>query len=225
MFDKRTTELTKYFSMEQISEWFKYLMDSEELIRTGGLITITLIIFIENGIIFGFFLPGDYLLFLSGVFCGTRLLDVPVTLLMACVFAAAVLGSLLGYIIGRYFGDNIQNRPDSLFFKKKYIENTRKYFEKYGSQTLIIARFLPVVRTFSPILAGIVKMNFYKFMLYNILGGLIWTVVLVGGGFYFGEKFPWIVDYVQYIIFFFLGITTFTVIRGYLNAKKELSDM
>lgn len=211
--------------MEQISEWFKYLMDSEELIRTGGLITITLIIFIENGIIFGFFLPGDYLLFLSGVFCGTKLLDVPVTLLMACVFVAAVLGSLLGYIIGRFFGDNIQTRRDSLFFKKKYIENTRKYFEKYGSQTLIIARFLPVVRTFSPILAGIVKMNFYKFMVYNVLGGLIWTVVLVGGGFYFGEKFPWIVDYVQYIIFFFLGITTFTVIKGYLNAKKELSDM
>lgn len=211
--------------MEQISEWFKYLMDSEELIRTGGLITITLIIFIENGIIFGFFLPGDYLLFLSGVFCGTKLLDVPVTLLMACVFTAAVLGSLLGYFIGRFFGDNIQTRRDSLFFKKKYIENTRKYFEKYGSQTLIIARFLPVVRTFSPILAGIVKMNFYKFMLYNVLGGFIWTVVLVGGGFYFGEKFPWIVDYVQYIIFFFLGITTFTVIKGYLNAKKELSEM
>ena len=211
--------------MEQISEWFKYLMDSEELIRTGGLITITLIIFIENGIIFGFFLPGDYLLFLSGVFCGTKLLNVPVSLLMFCIFAAAVLGSLLGYIIGRYFGDNIQNRPDSLFFKKKYIENTQKYFEKYGSQTLVIARFLPVIRTFSPILAGIVKMNFYKFMLYNVLGGLIWTVVLVGGGFYFGEKFPWIVDYVQYIIFFFLGITTFTVIKGYINAKKELSDM
>ncbi len=209
--------------MEQISEWFKYLMDSEELIRTGGLITITLIIFIENGIIFGFFLPGDYLLFLSGVFCGTKLLNVPVSLLMFCVFSAAVLGSLLGYIIGRFFGDNIQTRRDSLFFKKKYIDNTRKYFDKYGSQTLIIARFLPVVRTFSPILAGIVKMNFYKFMIYNVVGGLIWTVVLVGGGFYFGEKFPWIVDYVQYIIFFFLAITTFTVIKGYLNAKKELS--
>jgi membrane-associated protein len=211
--------------MEQISEWFKYLMNSEDLIRTGGLITITLIIFIENGIIFGFFLPGDYLLFLSGVFCGTKMLNVPVSLLMFCVFVAAVVGSLLGYIIGRYFGDGFQTRHDSLFFKKKYIDNTRKYFEKYGSQTLVIARFLPVIRTFSPILAGIVKMNFYKFMIFNILGGFIWTFVLVGGGFYFGEKFPWIVDYVQYIIFFFLGITTFTVIRGYLNAKKELSDM
>jgi membrane-associated protein len=116
--------------MEQISEWFKYLMNSEDLIRTGGLITITLIIFIENGIIFGFFLPGDYLLFLSGVFCGTKMLNVPVSLLMFCVFVAAVLGSLLGYIIGRYFGDGFQTRPDSLFFKKKYIENTSKYYEK-----------------------------------------------------------------------------------------------
>ncbi|WP_435355807.1 DedA family protein [Emticicia sp. SJ17W-69] len=209
--------------METLTEWFQYLMNSEELIRTGGLITITLIIFIENGIFFGFFLPGDYLLFLSGVFCGTKLLDVPVSLLLICIFLAAVLGSLLGYVTGRYFGDGIQNRPDSLFFKQKYIENTQKYFEKYGSQTLVIARFLPVIRTFSPILAGIVNMKFYKFMLFNILGGAIWTLVLVGGGFYFGEKFPWIVDYVQYIIFFFLAITTFTVIRGYLNAKKELS--
>ena len=210
--------------METLKDWFQYLMDSEELIRTGGLITITLIIFIENGLFFGFFLPGDYLLFLSGVFCGTKLLDVPLSLLMICIFLAAVLGSLLGYITGRYFGDGIQNRPDSLFFKKKYIENTHKYFEKYGSQTLIIARFLPVIRTFSPILAGIVNMKFYKFMIFNILGAAIWTVVLVGGGFYFGEKFPWIVDYVQYIIIFFLAITTLTVIRGYLNAKKEMSE-
>lgn len=211
--------------MEQLHYWFKYLMDSKEIIQTGGLIAITLIIFIENGVIFGFFLPGDYLLFLSGVFCGTKLLDVPVVLLMFCVFSAAVLGSLLGYFTGKYFGDSIQERKESLFFKKKYIENTQKYFEKYGSQTLVIARFLPVIRTFSPILAGIVRMKFYKFMIFNVLGGLIWTVVLVGGGFYFGEKFPWIVDYVQYIIFFFLGITTFTVIRGYINARKELSEM
>ena len=211
--------------METLKEWFQYLMDSEELIRTGGLITITLIIFIENGLFFAFFLPGDYLLFLSGVFCGTKLLDVPLSLLMLCIFSAAVLGSLLGYGTGRYFGDGIQNRPDSLFFKKKYIANTQKYFEKYGSQTLIIARFLPVIRTFSPILAGIVKMKFYKFMIFNVLGAAIWTGVLVGGGFYFGEKFPWIIDYVQYIIFFFLAITTFTVIRGYMNAKKELNDI
>ncbi|RYU97026.1 DedA family protein [Emticicia agri] len=210
--------------MEQVNGWFQYLMDSEELIRTGGLVAITLIIFIENGFFFGFFLPGDYLLFLSGVFCGTKILNVPLPLLMLCIFLAAVIGSFVGYFSGWYFGDRIQARPDSLFFKKKHIDSTRKYFAKYGSQTLIIARFLPVVRTFSPILAGIVKMQLYKFTTFNILGGAIWVLSLVGGGFYFGEKFPGIINYVEYIIIFFLAVTTFTVVRGYLNAKKELNE-
>ncbi|MFN3851689.1 MAG: DedA family protein [Spirosomataceae bacterium] len=210
--------------MESIQEFFNYLLNSEEIIRTGGLIAITLIIFIENGLFFGFFLPGDYLLFLSGVFCGTKLLNAPISLLMLCVFGASVLGSLVGYISGRYFGDRIQNRPDSLFFKKSHIESTRKYFDKYGSQTLVIARFLPVVRTFAPILSGIVKMDFYKFMIFNVIGGAIWTITLVGGGFYFGEKFPWIVNYVHYIIIFFLAVTTFTVVKGYLNARKGLKE-
>lgn len=210
--------------MEQINEWFKYLMNSEELIRTGGLVAITMIIFIENGFFFGFFLPGDYLLFLSGVFCGTKTLDVPLTLLLACIFLAAIFGSFVGYFSGWYFGDRIQARPDSLFFKKKHIDSTRKYFTKYGSQTLIIARFLPVVRTFSPILAGIVKMKAYKFSIFNILGGAIWTLTLVGSGYYFGVKFPGIIKYVEYIIIFFLAVTTFTVVRGYLSARKELSD-
>jgi membrane-associated protein len=210
--------------MEQLNGWLQYLLDSEELIRTGGLVAITLIIFIENGFFFGFFLPGDYLLFLSGVFCGTKILNVPLPLLMLCIFLAAVIGSFVGYFSGWYFGDRIQARPDSLFFKKKHIESTRKYFAKYGSQTLIIARFLPVVRTFSPILAGIVKMQFYKFSIFNILGGAIWVVTLVGGGFYFGERFPGIINYVEYIIIFFLAVTTFTVVRGYLNAKKELNE-
>ncbi|GAB3329515.1 VTT domain-containing protein [Larkinella ripae] len=208
--------------MNQIAEFFQYLLNSEEIIRTGGLVLITLIIFVENGIFFGFFLPGDYLLFLSGVFAGTKILAVPLPLLLICIFGAAVVGSLTGYLTGRYFGDRLQNRPDSLFFKKKYIETTREYFLKYGSRTLIVARFLPVVRTFAPILSGLIRMNFRHFMLYNIIGGAIWVVSLVGGGFYFGEKFPWIVDYVHYIIIFFLAVTTFTVIRGYINARRDM---
>ncbi|MFC5412998.1 DedA family protein [Larkinella bovis] len=208
--------------MNQIADFFQYLLNSEEIIRTGGLVLITLIIFVENGIFFGFFLPGDYLLFLSGVFAGTRILDVPILLLIGCIFGAAVVGSLTGYLTGRYFGDRLQNRPDSLFFKQKYIETTREYFLKYGSRTLIVARFLPVVRTFAPLLSGLIRMNFQYFMLYNVVGGAIWVVSLVGGGYYFGEKFPWIVDYVHYIIIFFLAVTTFTVIRGYINARNDM---
>lgn len=208
--------------MNSIVEFFQYILNSEELIRTGGLLVITFIVFAENGLFFAFFLPGDYLVFLAGVFCGTGILDVPIVILLLCMFTAAVLGSLVGYIFGKYFGDMFENRPDSLFFKKKHIETTRKYFEKYGSRTLIISRFLPVVRTFAPILAGLVKMSFPSFLINNVVGGAIWIGALTGGGFLFGERFPWIVDYVQYIIIFFLAITTFTVVKGYLNARKEM---
>ncbi|GAB3692746.1 VTT domain-containing protein [Spirosoma flavus] len=207
--------------MDQIFEFFRYLLNSEEIIRTGGLVLITLIIFVENGLFFGFFLPGDYLLFLSGVFAGTKLLNVPLWLLLICIFGAAVLGSLTGYVTGYYFGGKIKDRPDSLFFKQKYIENTRAAFLRYGNSALIVARFLPVVRTFAPLLAGLIHMPFPYFMLYNVIGGSIWVITLVGGGFYFGEKFPWIINYVHWIIIFFLAVTTFTVVKGYLNARKE----
>ncbi|GAB2564985.1 DedA family protein [Spirosoma areae] len=207
--------------MDQIIEFFRYILNSEEIIRTGGLVLITLIVFVENGFFFGFFLPGDYLLFLSGVFAGTKLLSVPLWLLLTCLFGAAVLGSLISYLTGYYFGGKIKNRPDSLFFKQKYIDNTRDAFLKYGNRALIIARFLPIVRTFAPLLAGLIHMPFQFFMSYNLIGGAIWVLILAGGGFYFGERFPWIVDYVQYIILFFLAITTFTVVKGYLNSRKE----
>lgn len=185
---------------------------------------ITFIVFAENGLFFAFFLPGDYLVFLAGVFCGTGILDVPILILLVSMLTAAILGSLVGYIFGKYFGDMFKNRPDSFFFKKKHIETTHNYFEKYGSRTLIISRFLPIVRTFAPILAGIVKMSFPSFLINNVVGGAIWIFTLTGGGFLFGERFPWIVDYVQYIILFFLAITTFTVIKGYLHARKGMAE-
>lgn len=208
--------------MNSIIEFFQYLLNSEEIIKTGGLVVITLIVFAENGLFFAFFLPGDYLVFLAGVFCGARILDVPIATLLGCMFAAAVLGSLLGYIFGKYFGNNLENRKDSFFFKKKHLDTTRNYFVRYGSRTLVISRFLPIVRTFAPILAGLVRMNFRDFITYNILGGALWIGGLTGGGYLFGERFPWIMDYVEYVILFFLAITTFTVIKGYLSARKEM---
>lgn len=216
-----TPSLFHSLLMDQIITFFQTLLNSEEIIRTGGLVLITAIVFVENGFFFGFFLPGDYLLFLSGVFAGTKLLNVPLWLLLSCIFGAAVIGSLIGYLTGYYFGGKIKDRPDSLFFKQKYIENTREAFIKYGNSALIISRFLPIVRTFAPLLAGLIHMPARFFMLYNVIGGVIWVVTLVGGGFFFGERFPWIVDYVQYIILFFLAVTTFTVVKGYLNARKE----
>lgn len=207
--------------MDHLISFFQYLMNSEEIIQTGGLLAIILIVYIENGLFFGFFLPGDYLLFLSGMFCATNLIEVSIMALIAGILLAAVLGSLTGYVSGRFFGDTIENKKDGIFFKKEYIEKTARYFEKYGSRTLIIARFLPIVRTFAPILAGIVKMNFFQFLIYNVVGGGIWVFSLVGGGYLLGVKYPSTVNYVHYIIIFFLLVTTFTVVKGYLSAKKQ----
>jgi membrane-associated protein len=206
--------------MNELLDFFRYLTNSEEVLRTGGLVAVTLIVFAENGLFFAFFLPGDYLLFLAGVFCGTHLLNVPLWLLMVCLFGAAVLGSLTGYLFGRFFGSRLENRRDSLFFKRRNIETTRKYFDKYGARTLVISRFLPVVRTFAPILAGLIQMQFWRFLFNNVLGATLWVVILVGGGYYLGERYPWIIDYVPWVIVFFLAITTFTVIRGYVSARR-----
>ena len=210
--------------MEEISSFFTYIMNSEEIIQTGGLLAILLIVYIENGLFFGFFLPGDYLLFLTGVFVSSHHLDQPILVVLLGVLASAVLGTYTGYISGRFFGDKIRNKKDSLFFKQKHLAKTANYFEKYGNRTLIIARFLPIVRTFAPILAGLVRMNFVQFSIYNMVGGAIWATTLVGGGYLLGNRFPFIIDYVHYIIIFFLAITTFTVIKGYLNARKEFEE-
>lgn len=205
-------------------EWLSFLTNADAIIREGGLWLVMLIVFAENGLFFAFFLPGDYLLFLAGVFCGTGLLATSLGGLLAGVIGAAVAGSLVGYLFGRFFGNSLENRRDSLFFKKKHLETTRKYFDKYGSRVLIISRFLPIVRTFAPILSGVSNMNFPHFMLYNVLGGIIWVGLLCSLGYFLGERFPQITHYVHYIILFFLAITTFTVIKGYFNARKEMAE-
>ena len=211
--------------MNEYLEWLRYLTDSEEVIMTGGLALVTLIVYAENGLFFAFFLPGDYLLFLTGVFGGTGILNYPLWILLLCLFVAAVLGSLTGYFFGKFFGQRLEHRPDSRFFKKEYLATTRKYFTKYGSKTLIISRFLPVVRTFAPILAGLIRMRFSSFLTYNVIGGALWVLTLVSAGFYFVVKFPGIVNYVHWIIIFFLAVTSFTVVKGYLNARNESRKM
>ena len=204
----------------EIAEIIKYLSDSKEII-SAGLWAVTFVVYAENGLFFAFFLPGDYLLFLTGVFVGTGFLKCTLLTVLLYLFLAAVLGSLTGFLFGRYFGSNLENRPDRWYFKKKHIKSTEEFFEKYGNQALIISRFLPYIRTFAPILAGISKMNYAKYLFLNIVGAALWVGLLVGGGYYFGVQFPWIINYVQYVILFFLAITTFTVIKGYLNIKKS----
>ena len=207
--------------MHEIAHFFKYITSSDQIIHAGGLLVITLIVYAENGLFFAVFLPGDYLLFLSGLFCGTKVLNIPFPILLLFIFTAAVLGSITGYHSGKLFGNSLEQRRDTFFFKKKYIETTKAFYEKYGSKALIISRFLPVVRTFAPILAGVIRMRHSRFLFLNIIGAALWVSIMVGGGYYLGVKFPNTVHYIQYIIIFFLVITSLTVLKGYFSFKKH----
>ena len=204
-------------------DFWKTLLDSHELIHTGGLIVIALVVFAECGLFFGFFLPGDYLLFSAGLFCGTNELDVSIINLLLILLVASVSGNFVGYFFGKKVGRKLFLRKSSFLFKYEYLVRTRAYYMKYGGNTLIVARFFPIIRTFAPILAGVVEMNIKKFTIYNVVGGVLWIVSLVLSGYYLGRRFPNLINYLEYIIVGFLLITSVVLVRAFLKMRKKKS--
>ena len=179
---------------------FQQMLDPEYLLSHGGFYIVCLIVFAETGLFFGFFLPGDYLLFLAGLFCALEKIDVSITTMFFGILAAGVAGNFAGYWFGWRAGPMLFKRKDSIIFKQKYIVMAEEFYQKYGGTALIIGRFVPIIRTFAPIFAGVVKLDFKKFVLYNVLGALIWVGVLTLSGYFLGEMFPDIIHYVEYII-------------------------
>ncbi len=206
--------------MDSLWDFFQVLLDSKEIINYGGLALVTLIVFAENGLFFAFFLPGDYLLFLTGLFCTTNTISVPIGLVVVCIVIAAIIGSFVGYYFGKALGKTLETRPDSLFFKRRNLDKSRRFFAKYGGRALVFARFMPVVRTFSPIIAGTIQMPLGSFSLYNVIGGALWGTTLPLAGYFLGQSFPQIINYVHYIIIFFLAITTFALVRTWFSVRK-----
>lgn len=194
------------------------LLDPEKLIYAGGLILLLAIVFIENGIFFGFFLPGDTLLFTAGLLCATDKFKVSIFLLLSTVCAAAILGNLFGYYFGSRVGNSIFMKKDSLLFKKKYLFAAEVFFKKYGGMALIMGRFLPILRTFAPIFAGIVKFEWKKFLIYNFTGGILWVFSMLLAGFFLGRIFPGIKSYLEYII---IGIVVVTWLPVIITVVKE----
>lgn len=160
----------------------------EELIATVGVIGVAAIIFAESGLLVGFFLPGDTLLFTVGFLAHQGTITMSVHLLMIILFFAAVLGDNVGYMFGKRVGPRIFRKPDSIFFHQDNLQRAEKFYEKYGPVTIVLARFVPVVRTFAPIVAGVGKMKYRRFLMYNMLGGLLWTAGITYIG-YFGGAF------------------------------------
>jgi membrane-associated protein len=202
------------------------LLDSinpENIIQYGGLGLLLLIIFAETGVFFGFFLPGDSLLFVAGLLSDTEYLDMHVALLIILLVIAAVSGSTVGYLTGKWAGNYLKNKKDSIFFKKKYLDITQSFYQKHGMMAFILGRFLPVVRTFVTILAGMVKIDFTKFLIFNILGASIWIIIMVLAGHYLGRLFPGITDYLEIIVVAMILISAIPVIITYLRNRKLLA--
>jgi membrane-associated protein len=206
---------------ESISQFSEILFNSEKLILYGGMALLLIVIFAETGLFIGFIFPGDALLFTAGVLCGSREFPVNIWLLTSAVAAAAIAGNIAGYLTGKYLGKRLFQKRDTFFFKQKHLQKSHDFYEKHGGVALIGARFIPVVRTFVPILAGAIDMNFWNFNIFNIAGGVLWSGTLIPLGFLVGRKIPSSVDNIEYII---LGITLVTMtilIRGWIKFKKD----
>jgi membrane-associated protein len=163
-------------------------LDPRFLIETFGYIGLFLIVFAESGLFFGFFLPGDSLLLTAGLFAYKGLLNI--WLLLPLLFIAAVLGDNVGYWFGRKTGPPLFRREESLFFRPKNLLAARAFYEKHGGKTIILARFMPFIRTFAPIVAGAVEMDYRRFMFFNLVGGALWAIGVTLAGYFLGSLFP-----------------------------------
>jgi len=191
------------------------------LIKAGGLIGLFLIIFSESGLLVGFFLPGDSLLFTAGFLSSQGYFNLALLILIS--FAGAVIGDSVGYTFGHKVGPRIFNRTDSLLFKKENLVKAQNFYRKYGGKTIILARFTPIIRTFAPIVAGAGEMKYRDFIIYNLTGGLLWTLTMCLGGYFLGSVIPNVDKYmlpiIAVIIFISLLPTISEVIKSLRNKK------
>jgi membrane-associated protein len=200
------------------------LFKPEELIRFGGLFLLIVIIFLENGVFFGLFLPGDSLLFTAGLLCYMGVLDVDLAHLIFYIGAAAFVGYYAGYLFGFRTGEALYKRKDSLFFKKKYITMAEDFYKKYGGLALVLGRFLPIVRTFAPILAGVVKVKPLVFLFFNFMGAVLWPLTIVTAGYFVGELVPNALDYLNYVVIIFIVVTSIPIYNTIQKERKRKQE-
>lgn len=206
--------------MEEILNTLLQYVNPSFVIQQGGLMLLLLIVFAENGLFFGFFLPGDSLLFMAGMLCGMPVLDLPVYLLILYIMLSAFIGYALSYFIGNKFGKWLLKRPDSFFFKKRYLNLAASYFDKNHQKSIVAGRFVPVIRTFLPLCLGIIKSKFSSFMLFNLIGAFVWASSLVLAGYFLKAIFPGIVHYIEWVVIAIVILTFIPLLRQYLKGRK-----
>ena len=208
--------------MQWLVDAFHKLTDVETLIRVGGLTAMTAIVFAETGLLIGFFLPGDSLLVTAGVFASAGKLNVWHVIGLLAI--AAVVGDTVGYWFGRRVGQPLFTRPKSLLFNPAHLRRAHDFYEKHGGKTIIIARFMPVIRTFAPIVAGMGGMDYRRFVAFNVSGGVLWVVSMTAIGYVLG-KIPGVREHIEIVIVVvvFLSILPGIIAagRGWLKKREE----
>lgn len=226
------------FMIELLAFTWRDLLNPEFYINNGGLWVMLFIVFAETGLMVGFFLPGDSLLFVAGIYSqkliasflpggtGNDFLDLVILLIL--VSAAGIIGNALGYWFGKKSGPFLFHRKDSFFFKQKYLHQAKEFYDKHGGQAIVFARFLPIVRTFAPIIAGIVSMDRKKFMFYNIVGCVAWVFAMLFAGHYLQKllmmKYGFdLTKHLEVIVIGIVVVTTFPVLYKLFFGKKKAS--
>ena len=207
--------------MHDIFEFLKQLVNPESIIHYGGIYLLLFVVFAETGLFVGFFLPGDSLLFTAGLLCSTGILVIHPFLLVVLIIIAAVAGNLVGYGFGKKVGPLLFKRKSGLLFRQEHLVAANEFYKKHGKKTIILSRFLPIVRTFAPIVAGIVKLELYKFFIYSLVGAFFWVNALVLTGYYMGKYIPGIKDYLGYIVIFLIVITSVPFVINSIKKKQK----
>ncbi|GAA4304409.1 DedA family protein [Compostibacter hankyongensis] len=209
--------------MDQLLELFKHLINPQWILEHGGLWLLLFIIFAETGLFVGFFLPGDSLLFVTGMTLSAsgHINGLNVWEVIGVMALAGIAGNFAGYWFGRKSGPLLFKRKDSLLFKKKHLEAAHAFYEKYGGGAIVFARFLPFIRTFAPIVAGVVKMEYKKFIVYNIIGSVAWVCSMILLGYYLGKAIPGLDEHLELIVLGIIIITTAPVLLRFFLGKKK----
>jgi len=202
-------------------EFFSFIFDTHRIIEVGGLLLVLAIIYIETGFFLGFVLPGgDYMLFAAGLFCGSEYMDIPFPLLLILLLVAAFLGDLTGYGKGRWLGRKLFTDNRSRFFKIEYLNRGNDFYHKYGVWAFVLGRFMPVVRTLVPMIAGASSFTFRRFLVFNALGATAWVGTLVPLGYYIGKMYPEVISYSGYILILFVAIASFPMLKIMFGKKR-----
>jgi membrane-associated protein len=208
--------------MQSLLEFFHNVRDVRALIAWGGYVGLTAIIFAETGLLIGFFLPGDSLLVTAGLLAATMGVF-NIWLLGLLLTVASVIGNTVGYAIGKAAGPRLFSREDSLLFNKKHLYRAHEFYERHGGKTIIIARFMPIVRTFVPVVAGMAQMGYRRYTIFNIIGGIgwIWSMLLLG--YFLGRYIPGIDRHVEKVIVLVIFLSLLPGIIGWLKSRRAPS--